>query len=572
MALASYRNGDMGFNECCRHYNIPKPTLKRHLAGKNVVANESVKATGRTTTLPPEVEQQLVDHILRLEHLLFGVTITDVRKLAFQIAERNEIPHNFNRLTAMAGKKWFYAFKARHKDIALRTPESTSMARAKGFNKKNVLEFFDILESVIDEHKLDATRVFNVDETGFSTVQKRCQKVLAMKGKRQVGAIASGERGVNTTIVCCTSASGMYVPPMIIFKRMRMANELQVGAPPGGIVDISETGYINSDLFVKWLRHFIAVIKPNTGNKVLLILDGHSTHSKNVEALDLAHANGILMLQLPAHTTHRLQPLDRSFFKPLETYYTQAVEKWLRTNPGLCVTQYQVTQLVAEAYARAATIQNAMNGFRACGIWPVDRNVFNDSDFSPAANLEEHECHSNENEKDSPSGKPTESISDQTGNEIGLIRPNDTQQEMLSTLNVPIDAISPIPTCSKHLSKPARRGAQRAVVLTSSPYKRDLIAAKDRRRKTTSPKSTKGKGRSGCTNKRLRTTPADNAPTTSHTSDVTIEVGQDDWFCSVCEESVIENMVQCLQCRTWVHETCAGVKSGLKRFLCVECK
>lgn len=50
----------------------------------------------------------------------------------------------------------------------------------------------------------------------------------------------------------------MYVPPMIIFKWVRMSNELKVGAPPpGSIVDFSESGYINAELFVKWLRHFI---------------------------------------------------------------------------------------------------------------------------------------------------------------------------------------------------------------------------------------------------------------------------------------------------------------------------
>lgn len=29
-AISAYRNGDMGFNNCCRKYGIPKPTLKRH--------------------------------------------------------------------------------------------------------------------------------------------------------------------------------------------------------------------------------------------------------------------------------------------------------------------------------------------------------------------------------------------------------------------------------------------------------------------------------------------------------------------------------------------------------------
>lgn len=65
-AISAYRNGDMGFNNCCRQYGIPKPTLKRHLDGKNVKANYGIKAMGRHTALPPDVELQIVDHIKKL--------------------------------------------------------------------------------------------------------------------------------------------------------------------------------------------------------------------------------------------------------------------------------------------------------------------------------------------------------------------------------------------------------------------------------------------------------------------------------------------------------------------------
>ncbi|KAG8225510.1 hypothetical protein J437_LFUL005936 [Ladona fulva] len=132
------------------------------------------------------------------------------------------------------------------------------------------------MKTLCDKHSITATRIFNVDETGFSTVQKKTQKIVARKGNKQVGVISSGERGVNTTLVCCVSASGQYVPPMIIFKRQRMANELRDGAPPGSIVHVSETGYINSELFVKWLEHFIATIHPSKESPVLLLLDGHT--------------------------------------------------------------------------------------------------------------------------------------------------------------------------------------------------------------------------------------------------------------------------------------------------------
>ena len=71
-----------------------------------------------------------------------------------------------------------------------------------------------------------------------------------------------------------------------------------------------------------------------------MILDGHNTHTKNVEAIELARNGNVIMLSLPPHTTHPAQPLDKTFFKPLQTYYDEAVERWLRTHVGRAVTAY----------------------------------------------------------------------------------------------------------------------------------------------------------------------------------------------------------------------------------------
>lgn len=121
--------------------------------------------------------------------------------------------------------------------------------------------------------------------------------------------------------------------------------------------------------------------------KIILVLDGHTIHSKNLTVIEMARENGVILLQLPGHTTHRVQPLDRTFFKPLQTYYAQMIRKWLQLNPGLCVTQYHVSELAAEAYGKAATIENATSGFKVTGIYPVDRTVFKESDFVAADNL-----------------------------------------------------------------------------------------------------------------------------------------------------------------------------------------
>lgn len=64
--------------------------------------------------------------------------------------------------------------------------------------------------------------------SSYTTVQNKPQKFEFLKGKCQVGAITSGESAkyVNTNIVCCINATGLYDTPMIIIKRNRKLSEL----------------------------------------------------------------------------------------------------------------------------------------------------------------------------------------------------------------------------------------------------------------------------------------------------------------------------------------------------------
>jgi len=56
----------------------------------------------------------------------------------------------------------------------------------------------------------------------LSTVQ-RPEKVVSVKGSKQVGKITSAERGINVTVVWAMSASGSYVPPVFLFPRKKHA-------------------------------------------------------------------------------------------------------------------------------------------------------------------------------------------------------------------------------------------------------------------------------------------------------------------------------------------------------------
>ena len=215
-----------------------------------------------------------------------------------------------------------------------------------------------------------------MDETGLTTVQSKPSSIVAQRGKKQVGALTSAERGKLCTVEICMSAAGQFIPPMIVFPRKRMKPELMDGTPPACAYRCHPSGWMQSEIFTEWIEQSVTSSSSSVSNPSLLILDGHATHTKNLAVIDLVRQNGVTLLVLPSHCSHRLQPLDVSFMTSLSTYFNP--------NPGRVITMFQIGAVFGSAYITAATPEVAISGFRATGIYPVNRNIFSDSDFAPS--------------------------------------------------------------------------------------------------------------------------------------------------------------------------------------------
>lgn len=200
--------------------------------------------------------------------------------------------------------------------------------------------------------------------------------------------MTSAERGATVTIVCAMSAAGQYLPPMMIWPRKRLPDALMRGAPPGSIGAVSDNGWTDSKLFVKWLLHFVEITKASKDSPHILIVDGHNSH-KSLDAVDLAREHGIIMITLPPHCTHKMQPLDRTFFKSLKANYNRAADNYMTTHVGKRITFYEMAELFGRAYGISATVEKAVKGFEMTGIWPFDDNKFSDEDFSASMMTDE---------------------------------------------------------------------------------------------------------------------------------------------------------------------------------------
>jgi len=103
--------------------------------------------------------------------------------------------------------------------------------------------------------------------------------------------------------------------------------------------------------------------------------------SEEIHQLTLSH--NIHLFCLPAHTTHRLQPLDVGIFGPLATAMARRCDQVLQdTGAKIPVQDFVKEYMVAHDEAfKAKTIKKA---FKNSGIRPFNPNIFTEADYAPS--------------------------------------------------------------------------------------------------------------------------------------------------------------------------------------------
>lgn len=561
-----------------KNYNIPFSTLLRHYKKQS-----STKYLGRyRPVFTEEEENTLKRYLMKMDDLFYGLTPGDFRKTVGDFAKKLGKGDRFPK--GCAGKDWLAGFRKRHSSIVLRSPEPTSLARARGFNRPQVERFYNLLEELMGKYSLDPTQIYNMDETGIRTSTTKPPKILSSYGKRQVGLISSTERGTLTTVVCSCNAAGSFIPPFFIYKRKRFAPRLLDGAPPGSEGTVSESGWISGPLFLSWLQFLVEKTRPSEQKKLLLLLDNHESH-KFYPALEYATKNHIIFLSFPPHTTHKLQPLDVSVYGPIKKYFEQEIATFHKVHPGRTISQLDVASIFNPAYLKGASPMNAINGFRVAGIWPFNRNLFQDCDFAPASvtdNPQESQSvsntlqpvHQNDNTEPqrilsaslqesghkTPPPTPTAALMAVTPQARVALSPAKLQ----STPDNILESIRPIPTAIGRKVGERKRKSQKSEVLTSTPIKME-------QKKKFNKTATRNLGKEN----EITKCPKPSSSRVKKTTNKSTAKSARDYFCTVCKEQYFhppsEDWIQCSECKDWTHEACSSYL-GAGTYFCDDCQ
>jgi len=172
------------------------------------------------------------------------------------------------------------------------------------------------------------------------------------------------------TIIKGISAEGKSIPPTVIIKGSWFMEDWEnENQSDSELLLLSDTGYSNERLGIRWLEHFISFsgAGPQAPYKMLLF-DGHSSHT--TEDFTIKYwENHVVPFEFPSHMTHLMQPCDVGLFQPEKHYHNKAIQSALRGG----ATSYNVVSFLddlADIRDKALAPPNIISAFVRSGIYP----------------------------------------------------------------------------------------------------------------------------------------------------------------------------------------------------------
>jgi hypothetical protein len=221
------------------------------------------------------------------------------------------------------------------------------------------------------------SRISSLDETSHRVLQ-HLEEILAQKDKHQVGDISSCERGENVTGVYAVSVSGFCDLPVLIYPRTRIMEKLSYGAPPGTLFR-----WQNGFWSVLWTEaSFHLSCETDTTGKGASNLDGPSSHTLSLTAIEIPRKQGVIMLRLPLPALIEFSLSMSGFSWHWAHTWHQRLQTKLREKAGRRLSTEHTASLVGMEFPKAATMETATDWFRNSGLWPVDHYVFTNDYFA----------------------------------------------------------------------------------------------------------------------------------------------------------------------------------------------
>ena len=374
--IARFKAGTSTVAAFARENGIPDQTFRDWLNDEQATAG-----SGNTTGLSSYIESLLVLLVVMLsasgvpmgKNMLPKLVQKGINEGAITVNPKVKFTNN------MPGPDWVKRFRRRNKKTLTLRKEKLQYKRATTMTRENKALYFDMLEKVITDNNIQPCNIYNADEAGFQADSAEQTVWYARALRNSYGLISQGAKALFSVLFCC-NALGRYLPTLTIFKAANLWYQWTTDGDDDAFYTTTRSGWMEERVFTNWfIKVFIPQTQPDDPTAPgLFIFDGHPSHI-SFEMARAAVDNNIHLLCLPPHTTHALQPLDVACFRSAKAVWCDVCRKWFDRNPNKVLGKEDFPaclKIVSDHLKDHPGF--CVNGFRACGIVPLDRTAGDD--------------------------------------------------------------------------------------------------------------------------------------------------------------------------------------------------
>lgn len=357
LAIQALRSKSMSsVRKAALTFNVPRSTLQHRIAGMQ--PNKTSKQ--HMQRLTPEEEGAISRVVQQLCLWGWPITIQGLESLARQLLDQKG---DYKPL----GKNWHDNFLARHPDLKKLRSRALDQNRKDATNYDTACQWFDLFQTIRLLYNINDTDIYNMDEKGCMKGVGENVKVLVPRSEAYAFSAQPGNREW-VSIIECISTHSYILPPFIIFEGKRIQDDWtdnSIGKQT--VIQVSPNGWTDNKIALTWIKHFDQyTVHQTQGIYRLLILDGHTSHV-TLDFVQYCQEHNIVLLCLPPHSTHYLQPLDVGIFGPLARAYRTLVSQGSIFGAER-IDNYQFLQYYQKA--RQTILQNIPSAWRGTGLVP----------------------------------------------------------------------------------------------------------------------------------------------------------------------------------------------------------
>lgn len=279
---------------------------------------------------------------------------------------------------------WLLECMFRHSKLKVNFVRSIDDKRIQALKPDHACEHIVRVEEAMKRFNiLDPARIVNVDELGaaFKSLWCRSLRKRIRRAEKQLFHTKVLTRGNLDclTVMGAVSAIGKEYRPAIIFQGMHARYCVANGSAQTLHAYLFEyciyqrkTAGVDSAIFLDWTKEFLREKEElRLGNEyMLLVYNGYKCHVQ-LNMLQLFRESRAIGIELPAHTSPMLQPVDVSVYSSFNSVSNKIIILLflLSISKQSVLDCSDVVRVVSKRFSESFTFSNIQSGFIKTELW-----------------------------------------------------------------------------------------------------------------------------------------------------------------------------------------------------------